>query len=153
MGTSLRSPLRRDAELRTSVRKYFEVPLRRRDPVTGWSCPGFLNWTESNWNSLYLLWIFHINCWCFAYMASKSAMSQFALFVKWVLLKLLLLLHFPILSPEIFRMPVKVHFALEIGADFWFRPLKKFGDQILKNVRRKLSAKFFWGLNQKSASI
>ena len=33
IGTYLRGPLRRDAERRTSIR-IFEVPIRRKDPVT-----------------------------------------------------------------------------------------------------------------------
>ena len=49
---------------------------------------------------------------------TKSPISRFAIFQKWASRKSLLLLHFSIFSPEIFRIRVKVHFALKMGADF-----------------------------------
>ena len=56
--------------------------------------------------------------------------SQFAILPKWALLKSVFLQHFSIFLPEIFRMRIKVHCALKMGAVFLFRPQKKFGGQI-----------------------
>ena len=87
---------------------------------------------------------------------TKSPISRFAIFQKWASRKTLLLLHFSIFSPEIFRMRVKVHFALKTHFYFWSGTQKKFGGQIPENARANAGIwppNFFWGLNQKSAPI